>query len=244
MLYGKGIAKSYCLILSLGFYVSMWLFLSPAKGEDNLPKKKTHNIRLQYRRHIDGNKIRSESNYQITYFSFIPYQLFIFFDTEVIFQDTSFHSIISEINISRPLFPQYEYLRYIDWTVRLQIETSKKPIMSLGSQWHITKIPAITDLAKKYKLKVFLQIYPFKSQVEQGTTDLYLYYSFPLRKDFVYTRGFYRYFFRNHRNDYKIWVQDIIFPLYKGWDIYIRYSYYEQERNKGVGAGVRYLIKF
>ena len=219
-----------------------------ANNAKQLPKivKKKINVRLQYRRHLHSNRIEDESDYQVTMFGLLPGKFFLFMDTEFIFSDTDYYSTISEFNISRSFSLRDKYWGCLDWITRVQLETDRKSDLSAGIQWHLTKTPILSPLTKKIGLKLFVQFFPLKTTTERGYADAYLYYSFPLPGGFSYCRGFGRYFWGNDDggSDYRLLVQDIIFPVSKEWDIYIRFSHHSTERNDGVGIGVRYLLKF
>ncbi|MEW6617800.1 MAG: hypothetical protein AB1422_00360 [bacterium] len=235
-------ARLFCFFICLIIFTFIYPLLSIG---ENLPPKNIHNVRLQFRKDINGNRINNENNFQVTYFSNLSHNFFLFANTEVIYEGTEYYSSNSELNISRPFSPYSEWGKSLSWITRLQMETHKRLLLSFGTQWYITDIPFFINAAKKYKVKVFLQVFPIKSHNEEGTVDVYLYYQLPLRDQFAYIRGYGRYFSKNKEgDDYKLLVHDIIFPINNTWDVYGRYSYYNRLRNNGVGLGIRYLLRF
>ncbi len=235
---------------SLFYLIIIFLFfVSPygLKAEDKIyNKKKIYNLRLQYRRGLNNCRIENESNYQFTLFAPLKNKFFLFCDNELIFENDNHVSTISEFNISRPFFSENKIIDSIDWVFRVQAETHRKTDLSIGFQWHLHKTYLVEDFLKSLKIKCFVQFLPYKTTEERGKSDIYIYYSFPLIKDIVYTRGFGRWFFEDRldKEDFKMIAQDVIVPLTDKWDVYLRYSHYNQNRNTGFGAGIRYLIKF
>jgi hypothetical protein len=219
-----------------------------SQNNENTPsetkkRKAICNLRIQYRRQINNDTIADENDIQATFFTGLPHSLFLFMNAEAIYSGTDYHSGNSELNLSRPLFPYYKPLSCLEWTSRIQIETDMKNELALGLQWQIHKTPGLSRWARKYKTKVFVQVFPIKSTNERGEVDAYLYYAFPLPGGVASTRGFARqYFSSEDSRDYKMIAQDLIFPITKSWDLYLRYAYYDRIRNSGYGVGIRYLF--
>ena len=236
------------VILALALVYPNMAFATP-KDENPTPenkKRKTnYNLRTQYRRQISDDTIADENDLQATFFTGLPNRFFLFVNAEAIFSGTDYHSLNSELNISRPLLPNYKPLSCLGWTSRFQVESNMENELALGLQWHIHKTPGLARWAKKYKTKVFMQVFPIKSTTERGEVDAYLYYAFPLPGGFAHTRGFARqYFSSDDSRDYFMIAQDLIFPLTKSWDFYLRYAYYDRDRNNGLGFGIRHLFRF
>lgn len=233
-----------CVVLLIAVFALLLLGVM-ANAASGGQQQSPCNLRLQGRWQLDNETIDREQDLQATLFSPLPYDFFLFLNGEAIFSNSNFHSVNGELNISRPFAPEHEQLNSLGWISRLLVESDMESELGLGLQWQIHKTPGISWLTNKLKIKTFLQVFPLKTTDARGAVDLYFYYEFPLPGKFAYTRGFTRqYFHSNTDRDYQMIAQDIIIPIDKSWDLYLRYSHYNDLRNSGVAVGIRYLLQF
>jgi hypothetical protein len=212
------------------------------KQTNNAVSKKYFNInRLQYRHSFkNGDNIFSQTS-NIEFFN----NFFLFEHFEYV--DNGYYFL--EIYTGKPFSNDYIWGKSFGWVARTEAAKGLKTIYSLGAIWYISDTPAIDELLKKIKLKSFLEVFFIKSNNDHGPVDLFHHYTFPITES-LYLRGYNRVFFDTEQGTLFYAVQDIIYPLTKYIDVYLRHDYQNedgfQNRTKGsdFSVGARYNFSF
>lgn len=156
----------------------------------------------------------------------------------------------SEINVGGPLAFNPANPKLFGWVTRIQISNLMIPQYSLGLQYNFSDHAFLDNLRKRLKLTMFVQAFPVKSKHTLGDVDILHYFSISVYKS-LYVRGTNRFFFYyGKEKNYVQSFQNLILPLHRTVDLFVRHSY--QNRNdlqfgqKGseFSMGVRFNIKF
>lgn len=226
-------------LMSFFLLVAVVLFCSVfAKAAPNSPVNKSNN-------HKNGGLITSNwsdffniSRIQARYSAqgtiALAQSVFIRFPGKILFLETydfedraddRGHAERFEINIGSPLpaVPE-QYQKVFNLVGRFQKFTGVRPVFNFGGQVNISNLPNIESFAKKHKITTFIQLFPIYTNNDIGTFELLHYYSFPVYKK-LYARGYNQLIDRKNKAHLVNMWGDIIYPLYKHFDIYYRLNY-------------------
>lgn len=199
-----------------------------------------HSIRLQGRIGTADDP-GQESSLQATYFSRLA-KLSIFANAELVLLKERSPFLETEVNLGYQLFPGW--LAPIWPTVRFTSDHTEFQTFSVGPQINLTAWSGIQELAKKWGFDVFVQYYPLKTDNHLGDEEFLFRYQATLVRSRLYIRGFSRLYLFHDQPSQTIHVEDLIYDLQNGFDVYLRYAILEDPRVDGVSVGVRYLIRF
>lgn len=210
--------------------------------EDKPKKPKFGSVaRISYNGTTDG-----ESSASLSYFGIFPSKIFIAASLEYFTEIDSdelfeFENSNLEINVGRPMSPKSRLGRSFGWVARFtstRDTVDTYDVTSIGLQWNINE--SLFD-QQKLPWKTFLQVF-VKDDDRIGTVDLYNWFQINLFSGHLLLRATNAYYIIPHEENAIRATQDIIFPVKKGVDLYLRHFYQNRSIDLVRSKGSQFLL--
>ncbi|OAD23929.1 secreted protein [Candidatus Thiomargarita nelsonii] len=216
------------------------LYGSKPSYADSSKKSSIFNINRLQARYTENNALSFTQSVFIRSSVSQLFLLEVFEHTEAYDDKEAFNLL--EINTGGALFDDNQPYR-IGWVARAQNASHSSTVYSLGMQFNLSNLESIKNLARKYKLNTFVQVFPFKNNDSFGDYDLLHYYSLRLYGK-LSVRGTNAWYHFNNEKNYVRALADFIYPLNRHFDVYTRYVYQNRDEVRAGELGSEWSIGF